>query len=165
MSSYLTIGPNEISPNEIQQIFQPRTSKSSRLWDLAQTANSLAQTVEDHWDDLIDEGRDLLAAFAYEAIDPPAGILGRFRTLINRVYLAIIVFKGEQDAFIAYANACQHLINAILSAIEREDEAYQQTLSEALAEVLAESKTSKAMTAEEACEWIREISYQAFSEI
>lgn len=167
MSATITINPNEISLKdslkeislkEIREIFEPRTSKSSRFWDLAEKANYLAETVEDSWEDLTDETQDLLAVFAYDAIDPPSGILGRFRTLVNRVYLAIIVFQGEQDAFIEYASACEHLVNAILSAIEREDETYQQTLSEALAEVWAESETSKAMTVEEACEWIRQIS-------
>ena len=44
---------------------------------------------------------------------------------------------------------------------ELENIAYEQALSEALEETFAEWETIEAMTAEEACEHIRAISYQA----
>ena len=57
-----------LSPSEIRQIFQPRRSNASRLWELAERASSLAATVEEHWGELSEERRELLADFAYEAI-------------------------------------------------------------------------------------------------
>lgn len=48
---------------------------------------------------------------------------------------------------------------------EREDIAYEQALSEALEETFSEWETIEAMTAEEACERIRAISYQALEEL
>ncbi len=158
-----------ISANEIRQIFQPRTSKSSHLWELAQKAHALAVTVEEDWQGLTPERRELLTTFACAVIDPPKGIKGFFRTFINRFYsalvLAWIVLKGEQDAFIAYATAFQRLVNAILGAIEREDTGYQKALSEALEGSFADWESSEAMTAEEACERLRQISDQALREL
>ena len=77
------------------------------------------------------------------------------------IALPWIVLKGELDSFVAYINAFNRLINAILSGIEREDIAYEKALSEALEETFAGLETSEAMTAEEACERIRAISNQA----
>ena len=154
-----------ISPSEIRQIFQPRTSSASRFWELAQKANNLAVIIEARWDQIPADTRELLKIFAYAVIEPPQGIKGVLIELLGRFYLAFSLFsiaiKGEQDAFIAYAGAFQRLLNAILSAIEREDIAYEKALSEALEETFAGLETSEAMTAEEACERIRAISYQA----
>jgi hypothetical protein len=158
-----------ISASEIRQIFQPRTSKSSHLWELAQKAHALAVTVEEGWEGLPPERRELLTTFACAVIDPPKGIKGFFRTFINRFYsafvLAWIVLKGEQDAFIAYATAFQRLVNAILGAIEREGTGYQKALSEALEGAFGDWESSEAMTAEEACERLRQISDQALREL
>jgi hypothetical protein len=154
-----------ISPDEIRQIFQPRTSNSSRLWELAQKANALAVTVEERWEELPAQKQQLLTTFVYEVIEPPEGIQAMFRALTNRLYLAWIVLKGEQDAFIAYSGAFQRLINAILGRIERENIAYQKALSEVLEEAVLDLEASKAMTAEEACERIRRISDQALKEL
>ena len=158
-----------ISPSEIRQIFQPRTSSASRFWELAQKANNLAVIIEARWDQIPPETRELLKIFAYAVIEPPQGIKGVFIELLGRFYLAFSLFsiaiKGEQDAFIAYAGAFKRLLNAILSGIEREDIAYEKALSEALEETFAGLGTSEAMTAEEACERIRAISYQALEEL
>ena len=154
-----------ISPSEIRQIFEPRTSSASRFWELAQKANNLAVIIEGRWDQIPAETQELLKIFAYAVIEPPQGIKGVFIELLGRFYLAFSLFsiaiKGEQDAFIAYAGAFKRLLNAILSGIEREDIAYEKALSEALEETFAGWETSEAMTAEEACERIRAISYQA----
>ena len=154
-----------ISPSEIRQIFEPRTSSASRFWELAQKANNLAVIIEGRWDQIPAETQELLKIFAYAVIEPPQGIKGLFIELLGRFYLAFSLFsiaiKGEQDAFIAYAGAFKRLLNAILSGIEREDIAYEKALSEALEETFAGWETSEAMTAEEACERIRAISYQA----
>ena len=154
-----------ISPDEIRQIFQPRTSNSSRLWELTKKANALAVIVEEHWEEIPALQRELLATFAYEVIEPPEGIQGIFLVFANRLYLAWIVLKGEQDAFIAYSGAFGRLINANLGKIEQEDIAYQKALSDALEEAFANIKTSEAMTAEEACERIERISDQALREL
>ncbi|WP_293125307.1 hypothetical protein [Microcoleus sp. bin38.metabat.b11b12b14.051] len=63
-----------ISPSEIRQIFQPRTPSASRLWELAQKANTLAVIIESPWEKIPDETRELLKTFAYTLIEPPQGI-------------------------------------------------------------------------------------------
>lgn len=77
-----------------------------------------------------------------------------------------MILQGERDAFVAYASASDRLTNAIIRAIERENRAYQEALSQAFEGALAEAENSKeTMTTEEACEWIREISDRAIAEL
>lgn len=151
-----------VTTNEIREIFQGPTASPSRLWELAKKINTLAITVENSWDKLPSQKRDLMTAFAYSAIEPSSGIKDAFVVFIRRLFLAlvlvVIVFQGEENAFIAYANALQRLVNAILSAIERENKAYQKALLTAVEETLNNRENSKAMTAEEACERIRILS-------
>jgi hypothetical protein len=158
-----------ISPSEIRQIFQPRTSSASRFWELAQKANNLAVIIDARWEQIPPETREILKIFAYAVIEPPQGIKGILIDFLGRFSLAftlfLIVLKGEKDGLIAYMGAFQRLLNAILSGIEREDIAYEEALSEALEETFAGLETSEAMTAEEACERIRAISYQALEEL
>ncbi|WP_293147597.1 MULTISPECIES: hypothetical protein [unclassified Microcoleus] len=154
-----------ISPSEIRQIFQPRTSSASRFWELAQKANNLAVIIEDRWEKIPAETQELLKIFAYTFIEPPQGIKERLLKFVGLFSLAIalpwILLKGEFDSYVAYKNALDRIVNAILSEVEREDMAYQKALSEALEETFTEWETSSAMTAEEACERIRAISNQA----
>lgn len=157
------------NPSEIRQFFQqPRTSNSSRLWELAQKANTLAVMVEERWEIFTDEERELLKTFAYAVIEPPRGILDTIGELVSRFFLALglaaIAIKGEEDAFAAYSNGSKRLINAILSQIEREDSVYQKALSEAIEDAFTNSDT-QAMTAEEACERLRRISDRAIREL
>ena len=154
-----------ISPSEIRQIFQPRTSSALEIWELTQKANTFAVIIDSRWDQLPTETRELLKIFAYAVIEPPQGIKWIFVYYLGRCLwnfsLFLIQLKGEKKSLIAYNEAFERLINAILSAIEREDMAYQKSLSEALEETLAGLETSEAMTAEDACERIRAISNQA----
>lgn len=154
-----------ISPSEIRQIFQPRTSSASRFWELAEKANNLAVIIEDRWEKIPAETQELLKAFVYAFIEPPQGIKEKLLKFVGLFSWAIalpwIVLKGELDSFVAYINSFNRLINAILSGVEREDSAYQKALSEALEETFVGLETSDAMTAEEVCEQIRAISYQA----
>jgi hypothetical protein len=164
-----------MSPKELQQLLGPRetdqppTANPSRLRDLAQKANALAVEVEERWEELPEDKRELLTAFAYAIIEPPQGIQWKLLSLIDRVSavwnILAIALKGELNAFVVYAGAYQRLLNAILGAIERADEAYQTALSEALEETFKNLENTQVMTGEEACEWIRDISYQAFREL
>ncbi len=158
-----------ISPSEIRQIFQPRTSSASKFWELAQKANNLAVIIDARWEKIPPDMRELLKIFAYTLIEPPQGIKGIFIQYLRRFSLAIIlpwiVLKGELDSFLTYNNAFNRLVNAILSGVEREDLAYQKALSEALEEAFTDWENSKDMSAEEACERLRQISDQAVSEL
>ncbi len=113
--------------------------------------------------------RELLKSFAYTLIEPPPGIKERFLKFVELFSLAIllpwIVLQGELDSFVAYDNAFNRLVNAILSGVERENMAYQKALSEALEEAFTDWRNSRDMGAEEACERLRQISAQAFNEL
>lgn len=158
-----------MSPTEIREIFQPRTANSLRLWDMAQKANALAVEVEERWEELPEDKRELLTTFAYAIIEPPQGLQGKLLDFIDRVSAAwniiAIYFKKEQDALAVYTVAYERLLNAILNAIERENDDYQVALSEALEETFLNLGSIKTMTAEEASERIREISDRAFREL
>lgn len=158
-----------ISPSEIRQIFQPRTSSASMFWELAQKANNLAVIIDARWDQIPPETRELLKIFAYAVIEPPQGIKEIFIDFLRRFYLAftlfLIVLKGEKDGLFAYMGAFQRLLNAILSGVEREDMAYQKALSEALEKTFTDWENSRDMSAEEACERLRQISDKAFNEL
>ena len=157
-----------ISTKEIKQIFQQQTSDPSELWRLAEKGNTLAVMVENSWENFSIEKQELLTAFAYMTLEKPKGMKRILVNQISRLFVALIlvriVFRGELNAFLAYANAFQRLVNAILSAIERENLAYQKALSEAIENAIINSENKKAMTAEEACGRIREISNQALEE-
>lgn len=157
------------NPSEIRQIFQPSTSNSSRLWELAQKANELALMVEECWEKFSEQERELLINFAYAVIEPPKGILDTIGEFVSRFLLALVLatiaIKGEQDAFIAYSSNSKRLINAILGKVEQEDLAYQKSLTEAIEEAFSNSENRKSMTAEEACERIRGISDRVIREL
>ncbi|NER37580.1 MAG: hypothetical protein F6J93_27060 [Oscillatoria sp. SIO1A7] len=127
--------------NGLAAIFQRSPSKASRLWQLAERANGLAATVEERWGELSEERREWLADFAYEAIDPPSDMGSKLQAFLNCCYGAWVILQGEQDAVVAYASAFDRLVDAIILASELD--------------------SYKTMTAEEACEWIRETSARA----
>lgn len=159
-----------ISAAEIRQVFQQRRfASASRFGELARKANYLAAIVESRWEQLPAPTQELFAVFARDLIEPPRGIKQRFLDFLGRFHLAVILFwmtiQGETDSFVACHNAFDRLVSAVLNAVERENKAYQQALSEALEEAFSEWETAEAMTAEEACERIRQISEGALTEL
>jgi len=153
-----------LDSKEIWEIFHPRTVNSARLWEIAQKANALAVAVEQDWEELPEEQRKLLTTLAYAGIEPPPGIKWKLLNFIDRLFAVGMLLK-DFNACAFYVEASQRFITAILSGIERENEDYQAALSDALAETFANLESSKAMTAEEACEWIQEISDEAFRDM
>ena len=159
-----------ISGAEIRQVFQQRRfASASRFGELAHKANYLAAIVESRWEQLPAPTQELFAVFARHLIEPPQGIKQRFLDFLGRFHLAVVLFgmaiQGETHSFVACHNAFDRLVSAILNAVERENKAYQQALSEALEGAFSEWETTEAMTAEEACERIRQISERALTEL
>lgn len=167
-----------VSNREIKQILSPSpsTSDPSKLWELAQKANLLADIVEENWDEIPQQTQELLVIFAYSYIDAytkkPKGLKAKFISFLlffGQFSLVFIFFwmllKGEIKAFLTYMNASQRLVNAVLMAIEREENTYEETLLKSINEVLIEKKSSEAMTSEAACERIRRISDQVIREL
>ena len=153
-----------IDSKEIWEIFHPRTVNSARLWEIAQKANALAAEVEQDWEELPEERRKLLTTLAYAGSEPPPGIQWKLLNFIDRLFAVGMLLK-DFNACAFYVESSQRLLNAIFSGIERENEDYQSALSDALAETFANLENTKLMTAQEACEWIQEISDEAFKDI
>lgn len=159
-----------ISAAEIRLVFQQRRfASASRFGELAHKANYLGAIIESRWEQLPAPTQELFAVFARDLIEPPQGIKQRFLDFLGRFHLAVVLFgmaiQGQIDSFVACHNAFDRLVSAILNAVERENKAYQQALSEALEETFSELATIEAMTAEEACERIRQISERALTEL
>ena len=153
-----------LDSKEIWEIFHPRTLNSAKLLEIAQKTNALAAEVEQDWEELPEERRKLLTTLAYAGIEPPPGIQWKLRHFIDRLFAVGMLLK-DFNACEVYVEASERLLDAIFSGIERENEDYQAELSAALTETFANLESSKAMTAEEAGEWIREISDEASRDI
>ena len=130
-----------LNPCEIKQIFQP-TVISSRLLVLARRAEALATLVEKEWQNFSPEERNLLEAIIYTSIAERSGILSLISSFRVRLSLAWILIRGETDALVDYLKALQRLKNTVLRAIENEHPEYEQKMTEALLEAIAESDNS-----------------------
>lgn len=155
-----------ISPREIKRLSAPDAAEPSELREMAQNAEMLAAGVEDLWTELPPKLREALTALAYETTEPPEGIASRYRAAIRGgLWYARIRLKGEQEAFFDYVVAHRRLTNAILGAIERDNLAYQQALSEAVEGAFSELERSEALTPEETREQLRRLSNEALREL
>lgn len=147
-----------LNPSEIQQISQPIAVSSSRLRVLARKAEALAGAVERGWEEFSPEERELLEAGIYSLIAEKGGTKSWLFSLRARLSLAWILPRREIDSLTEYLKAVMPLKNAVLAAIEREQPAYQEKVTEALEESLSESDSSPAMTPEQFREWLTKIS-------
>ena len=152
-----------IDPIEIKELSATRTTEPSRLRELAQRAEEAAVFVDNHWETLDEEQRRTLHAFICLIVDPPKGITGRLRALRSAFRFGRIRFNEDQDALFDFAIAQRHLINAILSAIERDNPEYQKALTEAVEGAVSETRESRmeAVTDENTGDWLRRISDEA----
>ncbi len=152
-----------IDPIEIKELSATRTVEASRMRELAQTAERLAVAVETNWEKLEDQHRAQLAALMYSVLEPNPGLAGKARALRSAFRYALIRFREDQDALFDFAIAQRRLINAILSAVERENPEYQKTLAEAVESSLSEVREGKPeiLTDENAGDWLRRISDEA----
>lgn len=109
-------------------------SKRASPSELPARLERLANEVETRWAELEPEDREALAAFAYAAIEPPRNPWLRLRGFINRMRLALRLIRGEEEEVGKMILASYQLVEAVLSAIEREDPAYLAELRETLRE-------------------------------
>lgn len=135
----------------------------SRLEELARLAERLAIKAENAWDELPIETREAFASFAYGAIQGPKGTLSNLRLFWWRVKLGYNVARGREEmhAVTEYIDSVQRLINAVLGAIEREDECRQEVLATAVDQALGKQGRGEILTAEETCEWLKSVSRRA----
>lgn len=153
-----------IDPIEIRELSSTRTTEPSRLRELAQRAERHAVFIENYWEDLDEEQRRHLYALTCLVIEPPnKGLTGRWRALRSAFRYALIRYHEDQDALFDFAIAQRRFINAILSAVEREDPGYQQALSKAVEGALSEARVSNTehLTDENTGDWLRRISDEA----
>ena len=109
-------------------------SKGASHSELPARLERLANEVETRWAELDPEDRGALAAFAYAAIEPPRNPWLRLHGFINRIRLAFRLIRGEEEEVGKMILASYQLVEAVLSAIEREDPTYLAELRETLRE-------------------------------
>lgn len=111
----------------------------------ARLAERLAVRVENEWEDLSPESRELLTAFAYDAIRERRGVGERLRLTWYRLKLAYTLIRGQEEmhAVIEHEDSMQRLIDAILLAIEDEDEAYQERVTTVLKRAISKPEMSE----------------------
>ena len=148
---------------EIKELSATKTTEAPRLRELAQKAEQLAITVENDWDALPTQHRDELAALIYRIVAEPKGAGSRIRAIRSALRYALIRYHDDQDALFDFAIAQRRLINAILSAIEREDPDYQRALVDAVEGSMSEVRDGKTetLTDENTGDWLRHISDEA----
>jgi hypothetical protein len=91
-----------IDPREIMRFSAPESAEPSELREAAQKMEQLAVMVENMWDEMPPppEVREALVALAYTSMQPPKGIVGRYRAAIRGgISYARIKLRGEQEAF------------------------------------------------------------------
>jgi len=157
-----------IDPREIMRFSAPESAEPSELREAAQKMEQLAVMVENMWDEMPPppEVREALVALAYTSMQPPKGIVGRYRAAIRGgISYARIKLRGEQEAFFDFVVAHRRLSNAILTAIERENPAYQEALSKAVEGAFSDLEQSKALTAEDTLGQLRQLSDEALREL
>lgn len=141
----------------------PQTSDALILRRLTQKLDRATAKVEKHWEELSSEEREAYTHFAYVVIEHPDEEQNKVRRLLDRSRSAwnlfLIALKGEQEAYVEYKVAGRRLVEVILDAVERENLAYQETLTETLEAELSEF-TGESMTVEEARERRRQLRHQ-----
>ena len=121
--------PLLLQPKQVKQLASPHSAKPPYLYQLAQRAERLAVLVEEDWDSFSDEMKHLLTYLAYDSLEPPRFSL---KHLFLRLRWSWIVAFDDEDALLQYRASFASLRNAVLDAIESENEDYQADLAEAL---------------------------------
>jgi hypothetical protein len=143
----------------IEQISQPSppTAKQSELNRLAKVCDDLADEVERHWDRVSPELRDLLKAFAYSGFEKQSGWRVKFTQIPSVFYALILVYQGGTEALGAYFSAAARLKRAVLSALERDSEAYKKDVAEAVSDAFEKRSTTSPMTPEQFRGWLTDL--------
>lgn len=145
-----------IDPKKIRRLSAPETADPAGLAEYARLAERWAHKVQRRWPELPSEVREVLTAFAYYVSEPPQGVVGQWRRFSGRIRLAYVLLRGQEEVLREFLNAVDHLVNAVLTAIERENPQYEEDLKDAVLEAFVQTG-GRRMTAEEAGEWTRDI--------
>lgn len=135
----------KLTPKEVHQLTSPRDASPSRLAKSARLAERLAVKVENDWENLSPEARELLVALAYDATREQRSVGERLKLKWHRLKLALTLVRGQEEMHTVseYVESMQRLIDAILLAIENEDEAYQENVAKVLKHAISKPEISE----------------------
>lgn len=154
-----------INPIEIRRFSTPDNAEPSELRELADRMEVLAAGVEDLWHEMPPKLREAFVALAYFDVEPSQGIAKYKAALRGGLWYARIKLKGEQDALFDFGIARRSLTNAVLGAIEHENDAYQQALSGAVEGAFSDLERSQALGPEETLDQLRQLSDEALRQL
>ena len=132
--------PLLLQPQQVKQLASPHSAKPPHLYHLAQRAERLAVLVEEDWDALSDEMKHLLTCLAYDSLEQPRFSL---KHLFLRLRWSWMVAFNDEDALLQYRASFARLRNAVLDAVESENEDYQADLAEALSSLSFDPNAGK----------------------
>lgn len=150
-----------IDPIEIRRFSKPASAEPSELRQLSDHMESVAVSVEGGWSKMQPKLREALIAFAYKEPELPTGFRKYVTVLRAGFWFARLTLKGEQNEVYNFGIAHRRLINAILSAIERDDPAYLEGLSKSIDEAFADLESSKTLEPEDTLGQLRQLSDEA----
>jgi hypothetical protein len=154
-----------INPVEIKRFSTPDNAEPSELRELADRMEELAAGVEDLWNEMPPKLREAFVGLVYFDVEPSQGIAKYKAALRGGIWYARIKLKGEQDALFDFGIARRRLTNAVLGALERDNSAYQQALSEAVEGAFSDLEGSEALAPEETRDQLRQLSDEALREL
>jgi len=135
---------SEITPREVHQLASPRVASPSRLIEVARLYERLAVRVENEWETVPPDVRELLTAFAYNTVRRRS-VWEKLRSNWHQLKLAYTLLRGQEEIHIVseYVESRRHLVDAILLAIEEEDESYQERLTAVVERAASKQEDAK----------------------
>ena len=150
-----TMHDYQLSPEDRRLLSHPRTARPSELLRVARQANRLRDIVESSWHELPEDLRTELVHITYLILDPPRTLRRRASEIVARLSMAYLVIREGPEALSTYVAAVRRLVNAVLTAVERDSERYQNELREAL------GAPSRELSEQEFGDWLTEVSSRA----
>jgi hypothetical protein len=139
-------------PEIVSEMERPKTVEPSKYRLYTKIANTVALGVVTHWDDLDERVRHALRLLVVGTFEPHK-IASKWVRLASNVQV-FAAFVRDREAVSEYTTALRRARQAVMTAVERENERYQGALSSALAEATEGTRRSE-MTAREASAFIR----------
>lgn len=141
----------------ISYVARPRQAHPSRLQRMVEVARHVRILVERDWKGLPPKTREQLRTLAYWVIEPEpkrSGLQDIVRSFSARTQMAANVLLYGPDTVSSLLVETRRLIDAILDAVERDQESYERKKVYALREALREWRSAPSMSPEEFREWL-----------
>lgn len=132
----------------------------SKFRILGRNINKATRKIQENWFDLSEGDRKKLRDIAYELVEPDRDNINLFDRALALFLVIIIKITGQEKDLMYCVEALDDFVDTILDAIEREDDSYQETLSDIVEEVSSNLQGGEIIDAKRQRQWLRELSDQ-----